>query len=498
MSRILSRHLRNWLILFAVGAAAGGFLSLAVAQPARDAPAPSVSEEATVTPGAEAAAPSRAPGKVEGIPERASELDTSLVDRAISLLGLVVLIGIAWLCSWNRKAVDWKLVGWGVGLQFAFGVLILQTNFGRWIFDQLKVFFNKILSFTDEGASFLFGAAADVNGPLGMVFAFKILPTIIFFSSLMAVLYHVGAVQPVVKWMALIMQKTMGTSGAESLSAAANVFVGQTEAPLVVKPYVERMTMSELAALMCGGMATVAGGVLAAYVSMGISAGHLLSASVMSAPAALLMAKILLPETEESKTAGGAEMRVESLDANLIDAAARGAGEGLTLAMNVGGMLLAFIALIAMVNYGFELANGWVDGWLLPALGFEGVQVFPDSLETALGYLMAPVAWVMGVPWQDCVAIGQLLGVKTVLNEFVAYDMLGRMLREGNLHPRSIVIATYALCGFANFSSIAIQLGGIGGMAPTRKHDLARLGILALIGGTLAAFMTATVAGVLA
>ncbi len=460
-------------------------------------------QDAGATPAAPAAAgEDAAPQAPRGATDKVSmpeipKIEASILERAISLLGLGFLIFVAWLCSWNRKAINWRLVAWGVGLQFLFGILILQTDPGRWLFIQLKDFFNQILAFTDEGAMFIFGRAADSNGPLGVVFAFKILPTIIFFSSLMAVLYHIGAVQPVVKWLALIMQKTMGTSGAESLSAAANVFVGQTEAPLVVKPFVERMTLSELAALMTGGMATVAGGVLAAYVSMGVSAGHLLSASVMSAPAALLMAKILVPETEESQTSGSVELKIESMDVNFIDAAARGAGEGLQLAFNVGGMLLAFIALIAMINHGFGLLDGWIDGKLLPAMGIE-TKIFPASLEILLGYVMAPVAFIMGVPWKDCFLVGQLLGVKTVLNEFVAYQNLSGMLAEGTLSPRSVVIATYALCGFANFSSIAIQIGGIGGMAPTRRHDLAKLGLMSLIGGTLAAFMTATVAGVLA
>ncbi|HEY8470207.1 MAG TPA: nucleoside transporter C-terminal domain-containing protein, partial [Longimicrobiales bacterium] len=334
-------------------------------------------------------------------------------------------------------------------------------------------------------------------------FAFNVLPTIIFFSSLMTVLYHLGIMQKVVQGIAWVMMRTMRTSGAETLSAAGNIFVGQTEAPLLIKPFVGTLTMSELMAVMVGGFATVAGGVMAAYVGMLVGyfpdiAGHLLAASVMSAPAALAIAKTMFPEKEEPVTRGKLRVAVESPDANVIDAAARGAAEGLTLALNVGAMLLAFIALIATINS----LLGWIGdavgltAWLRDAGAIgEGQRL---TLEVLLGWLLAPVAWLMGVPWKDAVEVGALLGIKTVANEFLAYQQLSVMLGSGtDLSARSVIIATYALCGFANFSSIAIQIGGIGGIAPARRSDLARIGLRAMIGGTIAAFMTATVAGII-
>ena len=437
-------------------------------------------------------------------------LDTSLGDRARSLLGLLLLGGVAWAFSTNRKAVDWRLVAWGLGLQLAFAVFILKTPLGEDIFTAVNTVVMALLGFTVDGARFIFGdlvfntipvgeGMAGTNDPVavqpgqvartGAYFAFNVLPTIIFFSSLMTVLYHLGVMQWVVKGMAWVMQRTMGTSGAETLSAAGNIFVGQTEAPLLIKPFVGTMTRSELMAVMTGGFATVAGGVLAAYVGMLAGffpdiAGHLMAASVMSAPAALVCAKLLLPEEDEPKTAGKLELSVERPDANAIDAAARGASEGLGLALNVGAMLLAFIALIQLLN----AILGWGGG----LVGFEGV-----TLEGILGALLAPVAWLMGVPWQDAAAVGELMGLKTVLNEFVAYIQLSTILSGDGLEPRSVIIATYALSGFANFSSIAIQIGGIGGIAPERRSDLSRLGLRAMIGGSIAAFMTATVAGML-
>jgi len=428
--------------------------------------------------GAVEAAPSR-PAKINL--QLPTETNTPMGARLGSLLGMAVLIGLAVACSTNYKAIDWRLVGWGIGLQLLFAVLILQTGPGKTVFLWFKAFFEVILGFTNEGASFVFGDLANPGGSLGMLFAFNILPTIIFFSSLMAVCFHLGLVQFVVKWMAWIMMRTMGTSGAESLSSAANVFVGQTEAPLIVRPYVEDMTVSELNTLMVGGLATVAGGVMAAYAGMGISPGHLLSASVMSAPAALLMSKILLPEEDVPKTRGEVNMDIPKVDVNVIDAAARGAGEGLQLALNVGAMLMAFISLVAMANY--------------VVLG-----VFGCNLEQVFGWVFSPLAFVMGVPWKECTHVGTLMGLKTVLNEFVAYAKLSEWLQPGSpicLSPRSVVISTYALCGFSNFSSIAIQLGGLGAMAPSRRHDLAKLGIRALIGGSLACFMTATIAGMI-
>lgn len=405
------------------------------------------------------------------------------MERFMSLVGLFVMIAIAYALSTSRKNVKWKTVVMGVLLQVIFGLLILKTPMGREFFSVIKEGFNAILAFTNEGSKFIFGDLSN-PGKYGFFFAFIVLPTIIFMSALMSVMYHIGVMQKLVEWTARFMMKFMGTSGAESLAAAANIFAGQTEAPLVIKPFVSKMTKSELMALMTGGMATVAGGVLAAYVGMGIDAGHLLAASVMSAPAALAIAKLMVPETEVSSTAGVIKIDLPKTNANVIDAAANGAGEGLTLALNVGAMLLAFIALIAMVNGLVGLVGGWFG--------------FPElSFELILGYIFAPFAFLLGIPWDECLRVGVMLGKKTVVNEFVAYLDLQAAIKEASVSPRSITIATYALCGFANFSSIAIQLGGIGGIAPDRRHDLARLGIKALIGGTLACFMTACIAGLM-
>lgn len=440
----------------------------------------------------------------------ADALDTSLLDRLRSVLGLLLIGGIAWGLSVNRKAIPWRVVFWGLTLQLLFAVFILKTPVGAGIFSSLNTLVVALLGFTVEGARFIFGdlvfntvpvgegepGMAPMSDTPGLVartgafFAFNVLPTIIFFSSLMSLLYHVGVMQVLVKGVAWVMQRTMGTSGAETLSAAGNIFVGQTEAPLLVKPFVARMTQSELMAVMTGGFATVAGGVLAAFVGMLVAyfpdiAGHLIAASVMSAPAALVIAKIMVPEDGVPETRGGLAVDPEKRYVNSIDAAAGGAAEGLHLALNVGAMLLAFIALIAMFNAGI--------GW---AGGFVGL---PDiSLQWLLGGLLAPLAWMMGVPWSDAPTVGALMGLKTVLNEFVAYLELSALLAGGaDLSPRSVIIATYALSGFANFSSIAIQVGGIGGIAPSRRADLSRLGLRAMIAGSLAAFMTATIAGML-
>ncbi len=433
----------------------------------------------------------------------------TLAERAVSLLGLGVFVFIAWLASVNRNAVRWRVVVWGLGLQMVFAALILLTWPGREFFAFLNTLFTELIGYTESGARFIFGNLVMNNVPVGPApgpmapieetvgwantgafFAFTVLPTIIFFSSLMTLLYYIGVMQFVVRIFARLMMRTMGTSGSESLSAAGNIFVGQTEAPLLVKPFVKTMTNSELHAVMTGGFATVAGGVMAAYVGMLIAffpdiAGHLIAASVMSAPAALAISKVMYPETEESLTAGEVRVELEQVDANAIDAAARGASEGLFLALNVGAMLLAFIALLALING----LLGWAGG----LVGMEWL-----SLQLILGWLGAPLAFLMGTPWHDAYAVGVLIGEKTALNEFVAYLHLAQMLQAGELvSPRSVVIATYALCGFANFSSIAIQIGGISGLAPERRSDLSRLGLRAMIGGTLAAFMTACVVGIL-
>lgn len=397
----------------------------------------------------------------------------------IPVLGMLVMLALAWALSTNRRAINWRTVLTGTALQFVFALLILRTWAGQALFAGATDAVTAFLDFTDAGASFIFGEGFGEH-----FFAFKVLPTIIFFSSFITILYYLGWIQWVVKGFARVMMWLMGTSGAESLSASGNIFVGQTEAPLLIRPYVGTMTKSELMAVMTGGFATIAGGVLAAYVGMGVPAGHLIAASVMSAPAALVMAKLMFPETEESLTKGSVKIDPERPWANAIDAAAEGAGAGLKLALNVGAMLLAFIALIAMLN----AALGGIAGWF----GVEGL-----TLQSILGWVLKPLAWLMGVEWAEADEVGALLGIKTILNEFVGYAEMQRMVGEGMISERSQVIATYALCGFSNFSSIAIQIGGIGGIAPERKQDLARLGLRAMIAGSLACFQTATIAGML-
>jgi CNT family concentrative nucleoside transporter len=433
-----------------------------------------------------------------------------MITILFGLLGLAVLLGIALVFSNNRRNINWRIVGTGLALQLVFAVFVIMTPWGSLVFDAIGSFFVKIINFTFDGASFVFGALASqktfgqafseelqLEG-IGFIFAFQVLPTIIFFSSLMSVLYHLGIMQKIVQGMAWVMAKTMRVSGAESISVAANVFIGQTEAPLVVRPYVSPMTKSELLTLMIGGMATIAGGVLAAYVSLlgGTDpvqqlfyAKHLLSASIMAAPATIVIAKILVPEREVSQTMGKVKIMVERTSANLIDAAATGAADGLKLALNVGAMLLAFIALIFMFN--------WILSGILTDLFGLTIQGNPVTLEILLGYLLSPLAWIIGVPWSDSVTVGSLIGQKVVLNEFIAYLKLANLIPGGTLSEKAIIISTYALCGFANFSSIAIQIGGIGGIAPDRRTDLAKFGLLAVLGGSLATFMTATIAGVL-
>ena len=412
-----------------------------------------------------------------------------------------MLIGIVWLFSNNRRAVDWKLVSTGVILQIAFAALVLLVPGGRQVFDWLSHGFVAILGFVNEGSNFIFGSLMDIE-TYGFIFAFQVLPTIIFFSALMGVLYHLGVMQAVVRAMAWAITKVMRVSGAETTSVCASVFIGQTEAPLTVRPYIGKMTQSELLTMMIGGMAHIAGGVLAAYVGMlgggdpeqqAFFAKHLLAASIMAAPATLVIAKILVPETGEPLTRGTVKMEVEKTTANVIDAAASGAGDGLRLALNIGAMLLAFIALIALVDAPLK--------WFGEVTGIASWLGQPTSLATLLGYLLAPIAWVIGTPWQDATVVGSLIGQKVVINEFIAYTQLASILNgqvpNVALSPQGALIATYALCGFANFSSIAIQIGGIGGLAPERRQDLARFGMRAVLGGSIATFMTATIAGVL-
>ena len=404
------------------------------------------------------------------------------MERLIGIAGILVLLCIALAMSNNRKAISWQLVTWGLGIQILFAIIILKTPVGVPFFGVIDIGIKNLLSFSDAGSDFLFKSFryGVVEDPL-MNFAFRILPTLIFFSSLIAVLYHLGIMQFVVKWIARVMQKSMGTSGSETLCVSGNIFVGQTEAPLLVRPFILKMTKSELMAVMVGGFATVAGGVMAMYVSMlgnipGI-AGHLLAASIMSAPAALVIAKIIYPETEASDTFGDLKIALDKKDDNIMEALSRGATNGMKLAANVAAMLVAFVAIIAMVN---------------AILGLIDL-----SLQQILGWIFSPLAWVMGVPWNEAGIIGSLMGEKLVLTELIAFGDLSELMTTNSISDRSAIIASYALCGFANFASVGIQLGGIGAIAPERRKDLAKLGLKAMFGGALASWLTATIAGML-
>jgi len=402
--------------------------------------------------------------------------------RLTGILGIALILGVAFLISNNRKAINLRVVLWGLGLQLFFAVFILATPIGKPAFLFFDKVFNKLLQFSDEGAQFVFNNLAlgpDFEDSLGFFFAFQVLPTIIFFSAFMAILYHFGIMQFIVKLIAKAMQKTMQTSGSETLSCSANIFVGQTEGPLVVRPFLETMTRSELTAVMTGGFATIAGGVMAVYVKWLADipniAGHLIAASVMSAPAALVIAKIIYPETEESQTRGNLKMNLSDSSDNAMEAVARGATDGMRLAANVAAMLIAIVALVAFVNY---------------ILGLVDL-----SLEQILGWIFSPLAFCMGVPAKDIFVVGSLMGEKIVLTELIAYGHLQEITSQ--LETKSIIISSYALCGFANFASIGIQLGGIGALAPSRRKDLAKVAMKAMIGGALASWLTATIAGIL-
>jgi len=414
------------------------------------------------------------------------------MERAASFLGLLAFLGLAYLLSENRKKIQASIVVWGLLLQVFVALLVLGIpRFGlagpfHFLFEGLNDFFIRILSYSDQGASFVFGSLADDSKGFGFIFAFRVLPTIIFFSTLVAVLYHLRILQRVVFGIAWVMRKVMPVSGAESLSTAANIFLGQTEAPLLIKPFLPKMSRSELLCIMIGGMANVAGGVMAAYVALLHTrfpdiAGHLLTVSIMSAPATLLIAKIMLPETEKDFSKDKLKLDLGVVDTNVVEAATRGASEGLSLALNVAAMLIAFIAIVYLVN-------GCV-GWVGSLLGYE------LSLQMILGWLFSPVAWLLGVPTGDLSQVGRLLGEKIVLNEFVAYVSMADI--SETMSDRAVLISSYALCGFANFSSIGIQVGGIGALCPERRGDLARLGIRALIGGNLATFICAAIVGIL-
>ena len=396
--------------------------------------------------------------------------------RFTGLLGLAAILTVCVLFSKHRRAVKPSLILWGLGLQFLFAFLVLKTGFGR-VFDALSAGVSALLHYSEAGSRFVFGDKLGANTPeFGVIFAFQVLPIIIFTASLFSILYYFGVMQVFVKGMAVLMQRVMGASGAEATNVAASVFMGQTEAPLTIKPFLAGMTESELFTIMVSGMAHVSGAVMGAYVLLAhVDAKHLLTAVIMTAPATIMLAKVLIPETGRPATAGAVRIEVEKPGANVIDAAARGAGDGLHLALNVGAMLIAFVALIAMID------------------GILGN--FHISLEQIFGFVFAPVAWLLGVPFHDCASIGNLLGTRLALNEFIAFQKLGPM--KPALAARSFTIATYALCGFANFSSIAIQIGGIGALAPTRKSDVARLGLRAVAAGTMANFMTACIAGML-
>lgn len=400
--------------------------------------------------------------------------------RLSGLLGIAAILLIAYLFSSDRKAIRLKTVAWGLGLQFAFALIVLRTAVGqntfRWIGDKV----NRLLSFAGSGSSFVFGQLGTPGNTVA-VFAFQVLPTIIFIAALFATLYYLGVMQLIVLGFAKVMTRFMGASGAESLNVAASIFMGQTEAPLTIRPFLQSLTRSELMTVMTSGMAHISGGIMAAYIAFGIEARHLITAVIMTAPGTIMMAKMFVPETEQPKTAGTVTLRIERTDVNLIDAAARGTGEGLHLALNVGAMLISFLALIALIN---ALLG------LIPLGG--GAKL---SLEWIFGHAAAPLAWLMGVPWKDAFQVGNLLGTRLVLNELIAFSQLGAV--KAGLDPRSFVIATFALCGFANLSSIGIQIGGIGALAPERKHDLARLGFRAVAAGTLANYLSASIAGML-
>jgi CNT family concentrative nucleoside transporter len=409
--------------------------------------------------------------------------------RVQPIAGLALLLGLAYCISTARHAIDHRTIVWGLTLQFVFALLVLKTEAGRTLFQTLGAAINRVLDYAFVGSSMVFGplgskevwprvmtnVLGEEGARWGVIFAFQVLPTIIFIAALFAMLYYFGVMQVVVRLFAIVMRRFMRASGAESLNVAASIFMGQTEAPLTIRPYLPRMTESELMTVMTAGMAHISGGIMAAYILFGIEAQHLLTAVIMTAPGTLMMAKLFVPETRVPETMGTVKLQVEKTDVNVIDAVGRGTGEGLHLALNVGAMLISFLALVALVN---------------GLLGLVGL-----SLEQILGWLFAPIAWALGVPWSDAPVVGNLLGTRMVLNEFIAYSQLGGL--KDTLDPRSFTIATFALCGFANFSSIGIQIGGIGALAPERRHDLARLGLRAMLAGTFANFVTATIAGML-
>jgi len=408
--------------------------------------------------------------------------------RLTGILGLITMMGLAFAFSTNRRAIRVRTVAWGLALQFAFAVFVLRVDFGRTLFQKAGDAVTKLLSYSFYGSEFVFGELGKSGGKLGFYFAFQVLPTIIFIAAFFAILYHFGIMQFIIRLAARVMMRFMGASGAESLNVAASIFMGQTEAPLTIRPFLPNVTRSELMTIMTSGMAHVSGGIMAAYILFGIEAKHLLSAVIMTAPGTILLAKMLVPETETPLTAGRVHLPEEELHKsdNLLGAIARGTTDGLNLAINVGAMLISFIALI-------YLCNGILGG-VHNVLAHARIP-FPSSLQAIFGFVFSPVAWIIGVPWRDCRIIGNLLGTRMVLNELIAFSMLGPL--KSALDPRSFTIATFALAGFANFSSIGIQIGGIGALAPNKKGELARLGVRAMLAGTMANLMSASIAGML-
>jgi CNT family concentrative nucleoside transporter len=411
--------------------------------------------------------------------------------RFTGVLGLLTMLGLAYLFSTNRRAIKPKMVIWGLSLQIAFAFLVFYWTFGQKVFYRAGNAVNGLLAYAFVGSEFVFGELGKQRSSIGFIFAFQVLPTIIFIASLFALLYYLGVMQVVIRAAAWVMQRIMGASGAESLNVAASIFMGQTEAPLTIRPFLPDLTQSELMTIMTSGMAHVSGGIMAAYIAFGVEARHLLTAVIMTAPGTLLISKMLVPETEQPKTMGVVHMEHVERDSNFLAAIARGTGEGLGMAINVGAMLIAFLALIALTNgimggiHNFLGAHGVV---------WRGMVLFPISLQQIFGWAFAPVAFIIGVPWHDCVQIGNLLGTRMVVNELVAFSMLGPM--KGALDPRSFTIATFALCGFANFSSIGMQIGGIGALAPNQKTQLAKFGIRAMLAGTMANLMSASIVGI--
>jgi concentrative nucleoside transporter, CNT family len=415
-------------------------------------------------------------------PAPTSAQPPGILTRLTGIFGIIVILAIAIALSHHRRQIRWRVVAWGLALQLLFAIFVLRIPAGQQLFRALGAFVTAILSYSYVGSQFVFGELGKPNSSLGVIFAFQLLPAIIFVSALFAIMYYLGIMQLIVRAFALLMSRVMGASGAESLNVAASIFMGQTEAPLTIRPFLSTMTRSELMTVMTSGMAHISGSIMVAYIAFGIEARHLLTAVIMTAPGTIMMAKLFEPETEIPETYGKVKLDMPKQDVNLLDAAARGTGEGLTLMLNVIAMLVSFVALVALINGGFGAIHQYID-W------------FPANLQTVLGWIFRPIAWVMGVPWHDSGTIGSLLGTRMVLNEFIAYAQLGPL--KAQLDPRSFTIASFALAGFANFSSVGIQLGGIGALVPERKHDLARLGLRAMLAGTLANFLSATIAGIL-